>query len=173
MQLVKHFSFGWFSSKVKQTNKHKTLLNFSSIDKQLNNSIARNYALLSLFNVGLFRSSTSFINNSFSMYTLLFAYSFWFSNALSVNKIEREALCRKWIFVVLVCCVFYCIRIFMWMDLCGCSWVISIFEGIDCVIDWNRFSVPIAIDIVFRRKRLFDFVKWSLISALITLVRLY
>ena len=56
----------------------------SAIDKQLSNSIARNYALISVLNVGLFRSSSAFINNSFSMYTVLFAYTCWFSNALSV-----------------------------------------------------------------------------------------
>lgn len=58
---------------------------FSAIDKQLNNSIARNYALLSIFNVALFRSSSAFINNSFSMYTVLFAYTCWFSNVLPVS----------------------------------------------------------------------------------------
>ena len=58
----------------------------SAIDKQLNQSIARNYLLLSIVSVALFRSSSAFINNSFSMYTILFAYTCWFSNVLSVRK---------------------------------------------------------------------------------------
>ena len=57
-----------------------------AIEKQLNSSVARTYVLLSIFNVALFRSSTAFLNNSFSMYTVLFAYMCWFSNSLAVGE---------------------------------------------------------------------------------------
>ncbi|CAF1328922.1 unnamed protein product [Adineta ricciae] len=107
---------------------------FRAIDKQLNNSIARNYALLSIFNVALFRSSSAFINNSFSMYTVLFAYTCWFSNVLplSVFFIAFGSLCG-WIYVAVL-------------------------------------GVPIAIDILFRRQRYWDFIKWSFISGMITMI---
>ncbi|CAF5050528.1 unnamed protein product, partial [Rotaria sp. Silwood1] len=107
-----------------------------AIDKQLNNSIARKYVLLSIMNVALFRSSSAFINNSFSMYTVLFAYSCWFSNALSLSVffIAFGSLCG-WIYVAVL-------------------------------------GIPIAIDIVFRRQRYIDFIKWSIISGLITLIPL-
>ncbi|CAF4441004.1 unnamed protein product [Rotaria sp. Silwood2] len=109
---------------------------FRAIDKQLNNSIARTYVLLSILNVALFRSSSAFINNSFSMYTVLFAYTCWFSNALSLSVffIAFGSLCG-WIYVAVL-------------------------------------GIPIAIDIVFRRQRYIDFIKWSIISGLITLIPL-
>ncbi|CAF1443654.1 unnamed protein product [Adineta steineri] len=109
---------------------------FRAIDKQLNSSIARNYAALSIFNVALFRSSSAFINNSFSMYTVLFAYTCWFSNALplAVFFIAFGSLCG-WIYVAVL-------------------------------------GIPIAIDIFIRRQRYLDFIKWSLISGVITLVPL-
>ncbi|CAF0998267.1 unnamed protein product [Rotaria sordida] len=109
---------------------------FRAIDKQLNRSIAHKYALLSILNVALFRSSSAFINNSFSMYTLLLAYSCWFSNALSLSVffIAFGSLCG-WIYVAVL-------------------------------------GIPIALDILFRRQRYIDFIKWSIISGLITLIPL-
>ena len=86
MRHVKHSSFGLYSDDDQLIKINRNYFS-SAIDKQLNSSIARNYALLSMFNVALFRSSSAFINNSFSMYTLLLAYTCWFSNALSVREI--------------------------------------------------------------------------------------
>lgn len=106
-----------------------------AIDKQLSNSIAQNYALLSVVNVALFRSSTAFLNNSFSMYTLLFAYTAWFSNVLPVKNNEIKLYLidiSSWI----GSCVLHCIWITLWMDLCGCTRVRR-FSNV--WIDWVLF----------------------------------
>ena len=65
-------------------------------------------------------------------------------------------------------CVLYCIWIVMWMDLCCCTWV----RNISSSSYWMFLSVsiPIAIDIIFRRRDLFNFIKWSVISGLIIIV---
>ncbi|CAF4123072.1 unnamed protein product, partial [Rotaria socialis] len=112
----------------------------SAIDKQLNSSIARNYALLSIFNVALFRSSSAFINNSFSMYTVLFAYTCWFSNALSLSVffIAFGSLCG-WIYVAALgipIAVDICFRRQRYMDFIKWSIISGLILLIPlCVID--------------------------------------
>ncbi|CAF3937836.1 unnamed protein product, partial [Rotaria sp. Silwood1] len=70
-----------------------------------------------------------FINNSYSIYTLLLAYICCFSNTLSLS-------------------VFF----IAFGSLCG----------------W----IYVAIDIVFRHQHYIDFIKWSIVSGLITLIPL-
>lgn len=69
--------------------------------------------------------------------------------------------------------VLHRLRITGWMDLCRCTRVRRR-TGQNSSFDrtvLSLHSVPIAVDIVFRRRRVVDFLKWSLISGVTTLVR--
>ena len=92
--LVKHYFTSKLINKFIYWNREKknNEIELRSIEKQFNSSISQIYFILSIFNVGLFRSSSSFINNSLSMYSILFGYSFWFSNSLSVISIEIKSI---------------------------------------------------------------------------------
>lgn len=133
----------------------------------MNGSIARSYLLFSLVSVAMFRSSSTFLNNSFSMITTIFAYTAWFSNALPVRttttNVSRASV------VVLVGGVLHRSRFVVRLDLCGHSRVTSQPSESEREICLSP-RIPIAVDIFLRRRMFGQFIWWSLISAAVILV---